>query len=97
MTEETAQELLKELRAIRALLVPSALAIKINATENVLSKAEAMAFTKKSTPRSFGDWRRKFKVRPVGRNRFSRQALELALLRESGNLPMPRTLKERRR
>jgi hypothetical protein len=61
----------------------------------ILTKPEAMALAKKATPRGFDDWRRKFGVRNLGANRYSRRELMLALNREAGFLPMPATLKRK--
>lgn len=61
----------------------------------ILTRAEAMAFTKQPTPRAFDDWRRKFGVRSVGLHRYSRKHLLLALNREAGEVHMPASLRRK--
>jgi len=66
----------------------------MNEENPILTRDEAIAFLKLTSARQFKSYRAKYKLKSVGRNRFSRRDLMVALNREAGNLPLPRTLKK---
>lgn len=60
----------------------------------ILTRDEAIAFLKLKSLRQLKSYRAKYKLKSVGRNRFSLRDCVVAMKREAGDLPMPRTLKK---
>jgi hypothetical protein len=52
-------------------------------TQDVLTRAEAMAYVKKPGRSAFHDWCKTWHVHPSIRGRYSRQRLDIALEREA--------------
>lgn len=62
-------------------------------TPEVLTLAEAVAYTKRPSAWAFYQWARRWRVKSKTRGRYSRQDLDRALERESGLTHMPATLR----
>lgn len=52
-------------------------------TEDILTRTEAMAYTKRSSDRAFARWCKKWSVRAANHGRYSRAMLDVALKREA--------------
>jgi len=52
-------------------------------TEEIMTRAEAMAYAKRNSDAAFSDWCREWHVKPYRRGRYSKTQLDHALQRES--------------
>ena len=93
MNTESLEELVRTNAAI--LVQVEMLLNEFKPRSPIMLRSEAKELTTRLSDDSFDSWCAHWGVRPVSRGRYSRDAIELALKRESGEAHTPMTLRRK--